>query len=316
MAITSAIPTISVTVNRKDEPLQEHENSQVTTDDEKVVRFVEAVTGENFSVHVNVGAGTGFIGDSLAVHVSVDGTPVDSAVTMLNGETHTGSIITSRGVYLSDGKVRKYRFAELDIRGEGIPSAEEMQKLKQLGEIRVEVHHQIRGNSSMHSGVRGAHGVGTVSERALKGQSLSHSVDFEEAEQFEGFDARYYDGDYIDPDLAPASVYIFRYRSREKLIQMGIIEGEAPEPEAEQSFEERPQPSATPDKEGQGVGRSSQTYDGRSVKTEYDEGQIRAQRKRAREELVMIELDNSGEVFRTTVTKRPKTKPTAEFEID
>lgn len=177
MAITTGIPTIKVAIHADGAPLQEHENDEeVAANDNEVTRYIEATTGQTFSINIDVGAGTEFVGDSFAFHICVDGRMVDSTITRRTGETHTGSQVTSQGRYLAAGTVQKYRFADLDKSGDKNPTREEMEVFKQLGEIRVVAHHQIRRDTGAHVEAAPSQASSAVSERALKGQTVSHSV--------------------------------------------------------------------------------------------------------------------------------------------
>lgn len=177
MAITKGIPTIKVVIHADGAPLQEHEDEdEVVANDGEVTRYIEATTGQTFSININVGAGTQFVGDSFAFHVCVDGHMVDSTITRRTGEVHTGSTVTSQGRYLAAGTVQKYRFADLDKSGDRNPTREEMEVFKQLGEIRIVAHHQIRRDTGAHIEAAPSQASSAVSEGALKGQTLSHSV--------------------------------------------------------------------------------------------------------------------------------------------
>ena len=178
MAITTGIPTIKVAIHADGAPLQEHEDEdEVAANDSEVTRYIEATTGQTFSININVGAGTEFVGDSFAFHVCVDGHMVDNTITRRTGETHTGSQVTSQGRYLAAGRVQKYRFADLDKSGDKTPTREEIDVFKQLGEIRVVTHHQIRRDAGAHVEAAPPQASSAVSERALKGQTVSHSIE-------------------------------------------------------------------------------------------------------------------------------------------
>lgn len=126
---------------------------------------------------------------------------------------------------------------------------------------------------------------------------------FGEAEQYTGTDNTYWDADYIDPDMTPAAVYVFRYRSRDALVKMGILEDDNTESESD-------------DQTWNGFTLAEQRSGySRSESPELTQVEIRKKRKLAEETITVIELDDDGEVRDTWDEKRPRTGPAAIFDL-
>lgn len=126
---------------------------------------------------------------------------------------------------------------------------------------------------------------------------------FGEAEQYTGADNTYWDADYIDPDMTPAAVYVFRYRSRDALVKMGILEDD----NAESESDDQTWNGFTPAEQRSGYSRSESP--------ELTQVEIRKKRKLAEETITVIELDDDGKVRDTWDEKRPRTGPAAIFDL-
>lgn len=131
---------------------------------------------------------------------------------------------------------------------------------------------------------------------------------FGEAEQYTGIDNTYWDADYIDPDMTPAAVYIFRYRSQDALKKMGFLEDDDAESESDdQTWSEfTPRGSLSA---GQRSGNS------RTETPELTQLEIRKKRRLAEETITVIELDDDGEVRNTWDEKRARTGPAAIVDL-
>ncbi|EME38588.1 hypothetical protein DOTSEDRAFT_39561 [Dothistroma septosporum NZE10] len=244
MAITSSTPTITTCVKVNNASLQEYTNPATTDSGTTTTRYIEALTGQIFEIHADIAAGTPFVGDCLAFYISVDGKMADPTLTFLSGTTHTGSSVVSKGIYTAGNMVRKYRFEELGKTNDGgIPSKEQVEAAMELGTIRVEVHHQmskarVDGGLDLFGSLKT---VDAIDERAVKGRAISSTTSYAEAVANDGLHVRYWDTEFLDPDMKPMAVFVFKYTSREDLQAMDMIprdpttESEETEPESEEA---------------------------------------------------------------------------------
>ncbi|KAK5688944.1 hypothetical protein LTS10_000924 [Elasticomyces elasticus] len=151
-----------------------------------VQRYIEVKSGDIFEIHIVAQAGFRSGGDAVAFRINVDGAGVIDAPLLENGKCRTKTYTCiSRGCPQGALTVLKYKFADLETVVDGHVSQAEVARIqsivKGLGSIVIHVE-QRRLVSSLE--IRSMDltnrlkNLGAVPEKALKGQSISHSVDF------------------------------------------------------------------------------------------------------------------------------------------
>ncbi|KAK1057011.1 hypothetical protein LTR74_014470 [Friedmanniomyces endolithicus] len=223
MVAIDLLPGIDISITVAGQALIEHQDSDEEEQDRTVTRYIEAVSGQVFAVRLTAQKGFKSRGDGLSFYIHVDGTEnVDTAVYRKALCKLSGMAYTSQGRQEAS-EVKRYCFATLETTSEGPTSVGDAQRLKDLGTIVVTIR-QVRVTGTCAEAIRpkGPFTVGVVSEKALKGQALSHSVNFAApvpcvprpvsftTEPVRGF-----------PD--PYVKVVFRYRSLETLKCMSII---------------------------------------------------------------------------------------------
>ena len=194
MAILKDLPGVTVTVVSDDAPLKEYEDREIEEEEGTVTRYIEAVSGKNFAIKIEVAKGTLFKGNSMAFECWVDGEEVDIPLVSKSREDR---VRFSEGKMASKYSVQKYCFSAIETGeltghaklahadylavSDGHTVTGEAAKVKSLGSIEIRAHHMKKTRMSPTKpsmSVTGSAqpGLGIVSEKALKGQALSHSV--------------------------------------------------------------------------------------------------------------------------------------------
>ncbi|KAK4610723.1 hypothetical protein CLAFUW4_13760 [Fulvia fulva] len=310
MAITSSTPTITATVRASSNPLPEYQHDATTDTDTTTTRYVQSNAGDTFEIHADIASGTEFIGDCLAFCISINGVLADTAISFPSGQDHAGSIVVSKGCYTAGNTVKKYQFTELEKRdGGAVPTKEEVEAALQIGTIRIDVHHQLSKSAvndqlDLSSGLKS---VDAVDEKALKGQAISSTTSYTEAVANDGLHARYWDAEFVDPDMKPMAVFVFRYTSHEDLQAMGMI---APDPTPEP--EEEPEPEPEPDLETMTaeelkaeVQRRRQAERDATVRIKREREDDDQQSKQDKRFRTTITLDDDGEETEVVTTMLP-----------
>ncbi|GIZ44174.1 hypothetical protein CKM354_000737800 [Cercospora kikuchii] len=149
MAINDVFPGIEVAVMVDGEPLQEYTETAFEPEEKTVTRYVEAKSNQTFAMRISVAEGTPMKGNCLTFYIHIDG---------------------KRAAAL-------FFFDSLDVATDGKMLAEEADRLEKLGTIEVFVNEEITLDT-VDQTYETASDLGIVSEKALKGRALSHSVAF------------------------------------------------------------------------------------------------------------------------------------------
>ncbi|THX60033.1 hypothetical protein D6D06_01596 [Aureobasidium pullulans] len=181
MAILHSLPGVEITVVVDGEDLHEYQDTDMEDEENTVTKYVEAVTGANFAIKACVSQQFKYEGDCLNIRVAVDGLFVSSPL-IEPGDTSKISTSLVDGVIVGDENIRKLRFSELEIvneHGFGLPK--DLERVKNLGCIKVRVSHLNLVNK-LEESLRGSLDIkdGFISEKAIKGQALTHSYSLDE----------------------------------------------------------------------------------------------------------------------------------------
>jgi hypothetical protein len=107
-------PGISVTVCVEGKPLKEYSDDAITDEDGTVIRYIEAVTGKNFEVHLGVEKGTNITRSHIGCHVRVDGSFVGYPLILKSNFSKANFNKIIDGRYVDADTVQKLSFATLD----------------------------------------------------------------------------------------------------------------------------------------------------------------------------------------------------------
>ncbi|RDL33263.1 uncharacterized protein BP5553_08702 [Venustampulla echinocandica] len=242
MAILEGAPGIRVTIVSQGKALKEYEDDDGFRRGEYDVpveristTYIECVSDEEFRIELEITPDYNPAGKHthLSFSAYVDGmsvarwpTPkapgvkyyIDAALTRLNKRE-----ISCRTLKFS--QIRKVDDADSTrVKSDAKLAAN-------LGEIIVYVHHATEKNSrDKESGGPGEfQAVDEISEKALKGKSISHSISFGAAKVIQQTPSR--ELVYPDGRHSPLGIFRFKYRSREAL-QQELIIARSPSPEA------------------------------------------------------------------------------------
>ncbi|KAK0247167.1 hypothetical protein LTS09_017689 [Friedmanniomyces endolithicus] len=222
MVAVDLLPGIDISITVAGQALTEHEDHDEEQQDRTAIRYIEAVSGQIFEVRIAAQKGFRSGGDVLSFQVHVDGSKVVDEPLLRNSDCISGDHVIASAGSQSSASVRRYRFAALGIASEGPKAAHETSQLKNLGSIVVTIHQMHMtgaGKAKRSSKDLSTHGV--VSEKALKGQALSHSIDFT-APAASGT-VHFFKVKRVQGLPNPYATVIFRYRSIEALKSMLII---------------------------------------------------------------------------------------------
>ncbi|TGO80941.1 hypothetical protein BPOR_1500g00020 [Botrytis porri] len=286
-------------------PSGEHQASRT------VSKYIEAIDGAEFSIICTLLPKLKFNAPNLRARVSVDGNYAQ------------GRIITPEDIGRSPCKfegpinfhpignrstLQRYRFSELRISSEeGRLSSLKKDKVEaeKVGAIEIRIWRASKTVPVQPVHPQTVHSSSnTFHEKALKGQAKSHNVSYSPETTIPA--PRYVNAINLDGEDYPIAIYKFKYRSKECLKQLMIIE-RTPEPE------DSPTPGPEPDidldnltagqkerlkaflrNEGIAAGRASNTPE-RKIKRERDNGEgssNQARRKKCTTVVVDLTADS------------------------
>ncbi|KAK6087765.1 scytalone dehydratase [Seiridium cupressi] len=194
-----------------------------------VVKYVESVAGAEFQLCFTKKGSFRSQSDHIAFQVEVDGKG-QALCHEPKGPRGRRWDEFIDGVYWGskdDGFLSSnFKFAHLNIVDSSNSSAEEMEQeieeSRNLGTLRIYVYHMMStneicnlGGSEMPTEINGA------TEKATKGLAVTHIVQLGEDEEWFPEDSP--EDVYEDPSERPFAVFEFRYRSKEGLMQEGVI---------------------------------------------------------------------------------------------
>ena len=146
------------------------------------MRYIEAVSGQVFEIAITAEQGCSSIGDCLMFEIHEDGSESkDEPLVFYQRCKDIAHRRVSRGIREGVNRVRLFRFAALEIASDGRMFKGEDLAVKDLGSIVIHISQRWAkacleticrpGASSEDDGLK------VVSEKALKGRSVTHSVE-------------------------------------------------------------------------------------------------------------------------------------------
>ncbi|EGP82882.1 uncharacterized protein MYCGRDRAFT_96992 [Zymoseptoria tritici IPO323] len=200
MAILDSFPQVEVTIEVNGQPLQEHRESDLIVDPpRRTLRYVEASNDDIFEIVLTVKKGTVFRGDCIAFDVHVDGDYIG------------GPIFWKGSCDDEDNTDADRTLPKEDERLVGIGTIlVTFQDCRRVREVKETL--QCKKKSKLD----------TVSEKAVKGRALSHSIEYATSEPRADEAVKIYKTTPVDPQEEENGIE-FRYRSLASLRALHII---------------------------------------------------------------------------------------------
>ncbi|KAK5130485.1 hypothetical protein LTR08_002007 [Meristemomyces frigidus] len=292
MAVTEELPDVDVSVFVDGVALKEYHDTDVEEEARTVTRYIEATSGKSFEVHIKVNKSCKFLGNCIAFGIYVDGEGavcplIQKKICCKSGETNV-----SMGINISPTQLTRYIFTSLETVSDDFALKDEAARVKDLGIIRIKATHNLLGKRVPMSTPKGGSGVGFVSEKAIKGQTISHGVGFSDP-----IIARSttYESAAVSGQPNPFAVYEFRYRSLEALKSLLII----PRTPTPPPLEERDITTLSPDEMRELQRRARAAKDEREAKIKIkrehvDENPRQRKKARPNADSTQLELDDNG----------------------
>lgn len=198
MAILPSHPGIKITiVDSREVAFQEYPDADADNSDKVVSTYIEATSGTEFGIRWEITSP--WPAHTLLLYPYVDGKPVDGTYCLSDNYGRQPYVYTSfgaRSMVSGERFIQKFAFAALDIGKHTndensqllIPKDDsavtrrlELKDIKGTGEIQVKAHfvkNLVQSASTNSYGIQDSARLGKISEKALKGQSLSHQTVF------------------------------------------------------------------------------------------------------------------------------------------
>ncbi|EGP82883.1 uncharacterized protein MYCGRDRAFT_96993 [Zymoseptoria tritici IPO323] len=231
MAITGAAPGISAIILVDGEPLKEYIDNTIEDGDDTVTRFVEALSDKNFRILLQVEKGTEITRAAVSFAIFVDGESLANPFIPTSWFQSSNGTSIIEGKELPNGMIQKLKFITLETVSDGRGFVKGASDMSVLGTVivdvsfvdivAVETFDELSKNSALG-------GPGIVHEEAIKGEAITHGVNFENPVAL-GQDPTEVWTSYNE-DQKSYSRIVLKYRSLEALQSMGIIP-RAPSPE-------------------------------------------------------------------------------------
>ncbi|KAF2210148.1 hypothetical protein CERZMDRAFT_86456 [Cercospora zeae-maydis SCOH1-5] len=222
MAINDALPGIEIVITVDGEPLEEYIESASKQEPNTITRYVEAKSDQIFAIRITVAKGTPMKGDCLVFAIYVDGKLSDGSYVGSEEVLSQSTTVIVAGRCLSSTTLQRFIFSSLELATDDKMFYDEIALPEDLGAIEITVsEHDLLEECDHFEEEDASSGVGIVSEKALKGCAISHSVAFEAptamAEQM------CTKTEPVDGNAQPVAKMVFKYRSRESLRAEMII---------------------------------------------------------------------------------------------
>ncbi|KAL9095712.1 MAG: hypothetical protein Q9165_002144 [Trypethelium subeluteriae] len=180
MAILASVPGIEVAVTVDGNDVKEYTDPNLDEEPNVVTKYIEVSSESEFGLRYLVRRGTHFKKDAMSFNTYVDGQQATGPLISKKKTVNEDGGTTRRGGRISDTEYQKFKFVALEtISAYDDSPAQNCERAKTLGTIEVTVGHvQTCGREEGSSITRQDPEI--LSEKALKGQSLSHRVSYGE----------------------------------------------------------------------------------------------------------------------------------------
>ncbi|THZ08482.1 hypothetical protein D6C93_00503 [Aureobasidium pullulans] len=179
MAILDSLPGVGITVVVDGEDLHEYQDTDMEDEENTVTKYVEAVTDANFTIKIKGSQELEYKGDCLSLDVLVDGLRIQRPLIGREATRNGGYTRLVEGLKVNAGYMRRLRFNTLETvteHGFGLP--EDLERVKTMGKIEVRLVHKIWDKPTERTYKDVANDIGIISEKAIKGQAMTHSLGY------------------------------------------------------------------------------------------------------------------------------------------
>ncbi|KUJ24191.1 uncharacterized protein LY89DRAFT_679393 [Mollisia scopiformis] len=264
MAILDAVPGLEVSVCVENTALEEYRDDEpvgVYQAARTVSKYVEAISNKAFTVKISLGKGFDFDCDCLSAEVYIDGKWAKCPLILkhrfnahLRGNSVLKPITREAEGYsiaapgnMGQEFIKPFKFCQIDTTTDDDKLRDvkkDAETIGSIGEIEVKVYRcNAISEVDAYLPLDAPTSLSTkVHEKALKGNSKSHSVNFDAATKLVKKD--YFNVNKIDGINYPIAVFKLKYRSRAALKSLLVIE-RTPSPEPER-VPASPSPSPPP----------------------------------------------------------------------
>ncbi|KXT00151.1 hypothetical protein AC578_3300 [Pseudocercospora eumusae] len=342
MVISDSIPDVAVAVHVGDDALQEYigNDEDESQNKNKVTRYVEVAPNMKFEIHADLHAipsnfyredepleeGEIHIGPQfgLAWFVIIDGELLDSVLlddNMAKTYYSADNTCLSRG-FRSGSKLRRFQFSAIEEGGSKKGNLGD-ERLKELGTIRITVHH-VKILNLVGQEVHQKREIGPLDEAAVKGKEIETSVSLGHPAEDASTTAVWVKTIQIDPEN-PVATYEFRYRSKAELQKLNIIpKDQEPEQPPAAEEEDRDLESMSPEEQLAELKRLRAVERERGaqtirIKEEIRETASRAERRRRKTPTTVIVLGDDGEIeaeYERPTSSAIPASPTMDLDSD
>ncbi|KAI5359905.1 hypothetical protein Slin14017_G094660 [Septoria linicola] len=305
MAVNDALPGAEVTIEVNGQALEELTEVDADESPKTITRYLCVTSGQLFTIRYSVKKGVKCLGDRLHFQLDMDGVRIPSSSMYSSSIAQKGCVRVMEGLTLSGNRLQRFRFDAVGQTDE-MPAERDTALAKSIGTIRIEVHHKNVEQVRKYDDA-GRTGPGIISEKALKGQALSHGVGFDEVErQVSGRVRRH--ATFVDPQEVPVATYVFKYRSLEALKSESIV----PRTPSPTPLEKREELTSEELRELQRQIREFKA-NASNIKREHVEDRDEKPNKRARNLPasgdVLLTIDDAGVSQTPTTNLPPRRKP-------
>ncbi|RYP17786.1 hypothetical protein DL766_008819 [Monosporascus sp. MC13-8B] len=247
MAVIKEIPGLKAQiVDAKDVPLKEYDDPYAEEPDEElqllatatkednnisvhaqkiphVIKYIEAISGAEFSFEFIKFPNFEHRSHHLAFRCVFDGLqllPAHEPDEEREQNLMWFRVVSSALFKGPDGRHFYHAFKFGDLQ-KGKFLGWRAHEVKRLGTLQILVYNMMFSNETYTPAICARPSTGPVHEKALKGRTVSHKVDYSPGKPCIPSPGQV--GVYQDPLKRPFAVFEFRYRSREDLIAEGIV---------------------------------------------------------------------------------------------
>ncbi|KAK6007689.1 hypothetical protein QM012_004503 [Aureobasidium pullulans] len=215
MAVLDSLPGVEVTVVVDDKDLHEYQDTDMEDGEDTVTKYVEAVDNANFAIKIKVTADATFLGNCMSFKTLVDGSRagwplVDSPRKRKRTRSHTRVV---NGMQIGARQLRRLKFNAIEtVTEHGFGLTKDLNRVKNLGKIEIRVAHMNKTiEGSRTYGQPGCSDENIISEKAIKGQAVTHSCTLNE-EIYQKDKISYWHAECVTGAKNPVAIFVFHYR--------------------------------------------------------------------------------------------------------
>ncbi|KAH8800992.1 hypothetical protein F5882DRAFT_457358 [Hyaloscypha sp. PMI_1271] len=334
MAVLDALEGIEVSICVDGQALHEYNDDDIEAQAEAVgahqasktvSKYIEAATGKEFAIKLTVKSPYKMDCPTLSFSCRVDGMKVEKRIlretnyksasgfeSVVNGLRHVLGGVSERS------SIKHFQFAEIKTTENNSKLStvkDDAIRINGVGEISVWVFRKSKGfrtgminNLSFESNLEGE-----IHEKALKGQSKSHRTSLGTAQPAQPL--KTWITEFLDGEDYPVGIFRFKYRSREALKSLLIIE-RSPEPEQEQAGANTPGPTPTVNNDGLDADMRRKVEEFKKSLLEAKGASKLKAEDSNQTQTARVKRENTDEGQGRKVNKKPKYKTTIDLTED